>query len=51
MLVDCLCYSSEVWGIRKCTEIEKVHFIDFRKRLLCVKKSTCNVMIYYELGR
>ncbi|XP_021348592.1 uncharacterized protein LOC110447309 isoform X2 [Mizuhopecten yessoensis] len=45
-----LCYASEVWGSCKGIDIEKVH-LEFCKRILCVKKSTCNVMIYFELGR
>jgi len=54
-LFDCyvgsiLSYGSAVWGYHKGDNIEKVH-LDFCKRLLCVKKSTCNIMIYAELGR
>jgi hypothetical protein len=43
-------YGSEVWGANKGTNIEKVH-MDFCKRLLGVKRTTCNVMMYLELGR
>ena len=39
-------YASEIWG--NC--VENVQ-LDFCKRLLGVKKSNCNVMIYAELGR
>ena len=45
-----LSYASEVWGTQRGDYIEKVH-LDFCKRILGVKKSTCNVMIYAELGR
>ena len=45
-----LCYGSEIWGFHKAPDVEKVH-IDFCKRILNVKVSTPNVMIYYELGR
>ena len=30
--------------------MDKLH-LGFCKQLLCVKKSTCNVMVYFELGR
>ena len=43
-------YASEIWGIHRGNCVEKVQ-LDFCKRLLRVKKSTCNVMIYSELGR
>ena len=43
-------YASEVWGVDKGVNIEKLH-LDFCKRLLGVKKSTCNIMVYCELGR
>ena len=37
-----LYYSCEVWGFNKGTEVEKLH-LEFCKRLLGVKKSTCNI--------
>ena len=43
-------YVSEVWGMDKGVNIEKLH-LDFCKRLLGVKKSTCNIMVYCELGQ
>ena len=43
-------YASEIWGNHRGNCVEKVQ-LDFCKRLLGVKKSTCNVMIYSELGR
>ena len=45
-----LYYSCEVWGLNKGTEVEKLH-LEFCKRLLGVKKSTCNIVVYFELGR
>ena len=50
---DCLVsiilgYASEVRSL-KGVDIEKLH-LDFCKRLLWVKKYTCNVMVYTELG-
>ena len=43
-------YAAEIWGLHHGDCLEKVH-LDFCKRLLGVKKSSCNVMIYAELGR
>ena len=43
-------YGCEIWGFHKATEVEKVQ-LEFCKRILNVKKSTPNVMVYYELGR
>ena len=37
-------YASEIWGNHRGNCVEKVQ-LDFCKRLLGVKKSTCNVMI------
>ena len=45
-----LSYSSEIWGFHKAPDVEKIH-IDFCKKILGVKKSTCNSLVYYELGR
>ena len=42
--------ASEIWGLHHGDCLEKVH-LDFCKRLLGVKKSSCNVMIYAELSR
>jgi exonuclease III len=54
-LFDCyigsvLNYGAEIWGFHKGTNIERVH-LDYCKTLLGVKKTTCNVMVYTELGR
>lgn len=43
-------YASEVWGSLKAPNIEKLH-LDFCKHILGVKRSTCNVAVYSELGR
>ena len=45
-----LSYGCEVWGASKANDIEKVH-THFCKRILHVKKSTSNSMVYCELGR
>ena len=45
-----LSYGSEVWGFHSGHDFEKVH-IQFCKRLLGVKKGTCNEFVYSELGR
>ena len=45
-----LLYCCEVWGYEKVCDIEKVH-LTFCKRILCVKRSTSNCMVYGELGR
>ena len=43
-------YGCGVWGFHKAPDVEKLH-ISFLKRILCVKKSTCNNLVYCELGR
>ena len=43
-------YSAEVWGFCKADKIETVH-LQFCKRLLGVKQSSQNDIIYGELGR
>ena len=43
-------YMLFVWGFCKGNQVEKLH-LDVCIQLLCVKKSTCNVMVYLELGR
>jgi hypothetical protein len=45
-----LCYGSEIWGFHKAPDVEKVHS-RFCKNVLKVKKSTCNDLLYCELGR
>ena len=43
-------YAAEIWGFHKGLDIEKLHVM-FCKNILGVKKSTCNNLIYFELGR
>lgn len=43
-------YASAVWGFHKGDNCERLH-LDYCKRLLGVKKSTCSAMVYTELGR
>ena len=43
-------YGCEVWGFHPAHDVERVH-LDFCKRILRIKKSTSNFMIYSELGR
>jgi hypothetical protein len=43
-------YGCEVWGYYTAPDIEKVHLY-FLKRILKVRKSTVNNMVYCELGR
>ena len=45
-----LSYGSEVWGFHKANDVEKLRTY-FCKRILGVKKSTSNIMVYCELGR
>lgn len=45
-----LLYGSEIWGFENIDIIEKVH-LQFCKRILNVRSSTPNVMVYGELGR
>ena len=41
--------SHNLW-MTKAPDVEKIH-IDFCKKILGVKKSTCNSLVYYKLGR
>jgi hypothetical protein len=43
-------YGCEVWGFHKGVDIEALH-LSFLKRVLKVRKSTSNYMVYFELGR
>ena len=45
-----LLYGSEVWGFETTREIERIH-LQFCKRILSMRKSTPNFMVYGELGR
>ena len=44
-----LSHGSEVWGVQKADEIDKIH-ISFLRTLLCVKSSTPSCFVYGELG-
>lgn len=43
-------YGCEIWGNHKDPDIERVH-LNFLKRILGVKRSTLNMMVYRELDR
>ena len=43
-------YACETWGFHKAEDIEKLHLY-YLKRILNVRKSTVNYMVYFELGR
>ena len=43
-------YGCEIWGFHRADDIEKIH-IKFLKQLLGVRRQTCNIAIYGELGR
>ena len=43
-------YGCEVWGFHRGVDIETLH-LSFLKRVLKVRKSTSNYMVYFELGR
>jgi sorting nexin-29 len=45
-----LLYNCEVWGAPNIEIVERLH-LKFLKYVLGVKKSTCNAMVYGELGR
>ena len=45
-----LSYGSEVWGFHPGRDVEKIHLL-FCKKLLGLRKGTCNDFIYCELGR
>ena len=50
MVLPILLYGAEVWGIKEFKEIEKLH-LKFLKHCLGICNSTCNNMVYGELGR
>ena len=50
LVVPILTYNCEVWGHTNIDPIEKLH-LKFLKYVLRVKTSTCNSMVYGELGR
>ena len=50
LVTPILLYSSEIWGFECIFNIEKIH-LQFCKRVLSVRSSTPNFMVYGELGR
>jgi hypothetical protein len=50
LVAPILLYGSEVWGVGKNDNIEKVH-LQFLKRILGVRVTTPNCLVYGELGR
>ena len=50
IVLPILTYSCEVWGFENCAEIEKVH-LRFCKKILKVRQTTSNYMVYGKLGR
>ena len=45
-----LMYGCEIWGFHKANDIEKVH-LKFLKQILGVRRQTCNIAVYGEVGR
>ena len=43
-------YGCELWGFHKGLDIETLH-LSFLKKILKVRRSTVNYMVYFELGR
>ena len=50
LVAPILLYSSEVWGFENTGDLEKVH-LKFIKKILNVRRSTPNYMVYGESGR
>ena len=50
LVLPILTYSSEIWGFENKGIIEKIH-LQFCKKILSVRSSTPNLMVYGELGR
>lgn len=50
MIVPILTYGSEVWGFENISILENIH-LKFCKKVLKLRKSTPNCMVYGELGR
>ena len=50
LILPILTYCCEVWGFENITEIERVH-LNFCKRILRIRQTTPNFMVYGELGR
>jgi hypothetical protein len=50
LLTPIILYCSEIWGFGCISNIEKIH-LQFCKRVISVRSSTPNFMVYGELGR
>ena len=50
MVLPIITYGCEIWGYRVYKVIEVVH-LTFLKHILGVRKTTCNSMVYGELGK
>ena len=50
MVMPILNYGTEVWGIHKGPDIERV-YLKFLKQILCVRPQTSNIAVYGEVGR
>ncbi len=50
MVLPIITYGCEIWGYRTIRDIENLH-ITFMKHILHVRKTTCNSMVYGELGK
>ena len=50
LVTPIILYCSEIWGFECIFNIEKIH-LQFCKRVLSVRSSTPNFMVYGELGR
>ena len=50
MIEPILLYGSEIWGSENIDVIEQIH-LKFCKRILGVRNTTPNYMVYGELGR
>jgi hypothetical protein len=49
-LISVLHYGCEIWGFHKAPHIERVH-MNFLKKIMLLRKSTNNLMVYFEFGR
>ncbi len=50
MVLPIITYGCEIWGYRTIRDLENLH-ITFMKHILHVRKTTCNSMVYGELGK
>ena len=50
LILPIITYSCEIWGFENISDIEKVQ-LNFCKRILKIRRSTPNFMVYGELGR